>query len=365
MNTNQNPPIRIPEAELRKFCEQIFIKLGVPENDAKTTTDILISADLRGIESHGVARLSRYVDGLKSGSIKPTNNSQIVTETKITALIDGGQSLGQVVAHQAMELAIQKAKETGLSAVTVRNSNHYGIAAYYSMMALKENFIGINMTNAAPLIVPTFGKQAILGTNPISFTAPTKNQKPFVLDMATSVVPRGKLEVLERANKPMKMGWAVDETGKESTDAGQVLKSMLNRLGGGLLPIGGSGEDNSGHKGYGLAFVVDILCGVLSGAATGLEVYSKPQQANVGHFFLVIDPAAFRPLDEFTTNMDRLIQELKQSPKADLQTDIYIPGEKSYKRTETNLNQGAPIRPEVASTLSQIGNDLGIEWIQA
>ncbi len=338
------------------------MKLGVPQKDAEVTTDVLVLADLRGIESHGVARMSRYVTGLKQGYIKPTDHSHVVKETKATALIDGEQSLGQVVGYKGMQLAIEKARETSLSAVTVRNSNHYGIAGYYSLMALKHDFVGISMTNAAPLVVPTFGKNAMLGTNPISLTAPASREKPFVLDMATSVVPRGKLEVLERKGSPIPIGWAVDETGRGTTDAKRVLNAMIKRLGGGLLPLGGEGEEFSGHKGYGLALMVDVLCGVLSGAATGLNVNADETRPNVGHFFMVLDPAAFRPLDEFKRDMDRLARELKDSPKAHGQNRIYVHGEKSFARMERHRKEGIPLASKVVESLKKIGSELGVNW---
>ena len=347
---------------MRSFCEQVFVKLGVPRKDAEITTDVLVLADLRGIESHGVARMPRYVTGLKKGYIKPTDHSRVVKETKATALIDGGQSLGQVVGYRGMKLAIKKAKDTAIGAVTVRNSNHYGIAGYYGLMALEHSLIGISMTNAAPLVVPTFGRNSVLGTNPISMTAPAAREKPFVLDMATSVVPRGKLEVLDRKGKPMPSGWAVDETGRGSTDPKRVLEAMAKRLGGGILPLGGEGEEFSGHKGYGLALMVDVLSGVLSGAATGLSVNADETRPDVGHFFMAIDPAAFRPLDEFKRDMDRLARELKDSPKAQGQARIYVHGEKSFARTERFRKEGIPMEPKVVESLKKMGSELGVGW---
>ena len=354
--------VKISERDLQHFGEQVFMKLGVPKEDAKVTTEVLVMADLRGIESHGVARMSRYVTGLKQGYMRPVYNGRIVKETKATALIDGGQSLGQVSGRKGMELAIRKAKDTAVGIVTVRNSNHFGIAGYYALMALEHDLIGICMTNAAPLVVPTFGRTAVLGTNPISLTAPALKEKPFVLDMATSVVPRGKLEVLDRAGKKMPLGWAVDETGKGSADPSRVLTALSKRLGGGLLPLGGEGEEFSGHKGYGLALMVDVLSGVLSGAATGLQAYADEKQPDVGHFFMALDPAAFRPLDEFRRDMDRLAKELKDSPKAEGQSRIYVAGEKSFARMEKYRKEGIPLSAKVADTLKKIGHETGIKW---
>lgn len=352
----------IQEKALRTFCEAVLMKFGVPPEDARVTTDVLVLADLRGIDSHGVARLQRYVTGLKEGYMKPTDHSTIVRETKATALIDGGQSLGQVVGKKGMELAIKKAKETAVGVVTVRNSNHYGIAGYYSLMALDHDLIGMSMTNAAPLVVPTFGKTSILGTNPISITAPTAQETPFVFDMATATVPRGKVEVYNRAAKPIPHGWAVDETGKSTTDPARVLNALAKRLGGGLLPLGGEGEEMGGHKGYGLALMVDVLSGVLPGAATGLQVYADEKKPDVGHFFFALDPAAFRPIEEFKRDMDRIARELKDSPKADGQPRIYVAGEKSFARMATYRTEGIPLAPKVVENLKAIGGELRVPW---
>ena len=352
----------VREDHLKDFCNQVWMKLGVPERDAKITTDVLVLADLRGIDSHGVARLPRYYTDLKNGWTSPTDQSRIIKETKATALIDGGKSLGQVVGHKGMELAIRKAKETAVGIVSVKNSHHYGIAGYYTLMALQQNLIGVSMTNAAPLVVPTFGRTSVLGTNPISLTAPASQEKPFVLDMATSVVPRGKLEVYERLGKKIPLGWAVDTTGHGTTDAHTVLEALSKRLGGGILPLGGEGEEHSGHKGYGLALMVDVLCGVLSGAATGLGVDVDKTKPNVGHFFMALDPAAFRPLDEFKHDMDRLARELKDSPKAEGQSRIYVHGEKSYARAEKYRREGVPLAAKVVESMKQIGKELGVPW---
>ncbi|HEX4921414.1 MAG TPA: Ldh family oxidoreductase [Candidatus Bathyarchaeia archaeon] len=353
---------KIQESKLKDFCNKVWMKLGVPQKDAETTTDVLVLADLRGVESHGVARLPRYYMDLKNGWTKPTDQSRIVKETKATALIDGEMSLGQVVGRKGMELAIKKAKETAVGIVSVRNSHHYGIAGYYSLMALEHDLIGVSMTNAAPLVVPTFGANAILGTNPISLTAPAGREKAFVLDMATSVVPRGKLEVYDREKKTMPLGWAVDTTGRGTKDPHTVLDALSKRLGGGILPLGGEGEEHSGHKGYGLALMVDVLSGVLSGAGTGLGVDVDKAKPNVGHFFMVIDPAAFRPLQEFKRDMDRLARELKDSPKAQGQNRIYVHGEKSAARVEKYRREGIPLSLPVVDAMKKIGNELGVPW---
>jgi len=352
----------VPEPQLRRFVVSVFRKLGVPSNDAKIATDVLLAADLRGIGSHGVARLPRYVTGVKSGSMTPRGASKIVKQTRATAVIDGGNGLGQVVARRGMELAIKKARGTAVGFVVVRNSNHFGIAGYYSMMALKAGMIGISSTNAAPLVVPTFGRTAVLGTNPISVAVPTGREEPFVLDMATSVVPRGTIEVYDRQGKPMPHGWAVDATGHSTTNPRTMLEALANRLGGGILPLGGEGEEFSGHKGYGLALLVDILCGALSGAATGLDVYGDEEAANVGHFFGAIDVRAFRPLNQFKRDMDKLLRTLRDSPKAEGHDRIYVHGEKSFAMERERRAKGIPLGPKVFESLRKIAQDTAVPW---
>ncbi len=352
---------------LKEFCVRVFQKMGIPEEDARITTDVLVTADLRGVDSHGVARLRRYVNGLRSGMMLARPTVEVVTETPVTALIDAGGGLGQPTAHRAMEKAIQKAQEYGAGFVTVRNSNHYGIAGYYAMMALEHDCIGISMTNAAVLVVPTFGRDAMLGTNPISVAAPAGEERPFVLDMATSTVPRGKLEVYSRLEKPLPLGWATDETGAPTEDADRVLENFKQRAGGGLLPLGGAGELLRGYKGYGLAVWVDIFTAILSGAAYADLVYpktpdGKPLPSQIGHFFGAWRVDAFRPADEFKAALDDLQRRLKNTPKAEGETRIYIHGEKEYEEAERRSRHGIPLNPKVAADLRAIGEELGIEY---
>ncbi|MDW7992932.1 MAG: Ldh family oxidoreductase [Anaerolineae bacterium] len=328
---------------------------------------MLVAADLRGIDSHGVARLRRYVEGLQTGMMVARPQERVVHETPATALIDAGAGLGQPVSYRAMQMAIRKALEVGAGFVAVRNSNHYGIAGYYAMMALEHNCIGMSMTNADVMVVPTFGRNAMLGTNPIAVAAPAGRERPFVLDMATSTVPRGKLEVYHRLGKPMPLGWATDERGIATEDAGRVLENFKKRAGGGLLPLGGEGEVLGGHKGYGLALWVDIFSAVLSGAAYADLVYprtpdGKPLPANLGHFFGAWRVDAFRPVEEFKAAMDDLQRRLKEAPKAEGATRIYIHGEKEYEETERRLKEGIPLNPKVAADLRALAQELGVEY---
>lgn len=353
---------RIRKDDLFRFCAAVFEKLGVPKSDAEIVTDVLVTADLRNKDSHGVARLARYVEGLRTGLMIPTDHSKVVRETQTTALIDGRRSLGQVVARKGMALAIEKAIAHGTGFVTVRNSNHYGIAGYYALMAVDDGCIGISMTNAAPLVVPTFGRDALLGTNPISIAIPADGQ-PLVLDMATSVVPRGKLEVYDRLGKSMPVGWAVDEKGHVSQDPTRVLNNLKKRAGGGILPLGGEGEEFGGHKGYGLALAVEILCGTLSASAFGGQTYVDEHSANVGHFFGALQVEAFRSLDEMKRDLRLYLESVKRSPKAEGQDRIYVHGEKGFAYERECLAGGIPIDEKTLASMKKIAGELGVPWI--
>jgi LDH2 family malate/lactate/ureidoglycolate dehydrogenase len=288
-----------------------------------------------------------------------------VSETIATALIDGGGGLGQPVSERAMRLAMDKAATAGVGFVSVRNSNHYGIAGYYAMMALERDMIGISLTNAGHYVVPTFGRDAMLGTNPISVAAPAGRSRPFVLDMATSVVPLGKIEVYNRQEKDLPSGWATDQSGRGSSDTPLVLRNLVGRLGGGLFPLGGEGELFGGHKGYGLALTVDILSGILSGSAYSNLLYPKdsdgqPLPADIGHFFGAIRVDAFRPLDDFRDSMDDLLERLKNSPKAEGQERIYIHGEKEFETEDDRRQNGIPLHDKVVTVLQSYAEEWGL-----
>ncbi len=360
-------PIMVNDAKLLKFAQNVFQSFEVAPDKAFICADNLVRADLRGIPSHGVARLKRYVDGIINGTILQHAKPTIIKEAPSTATIDGNAGLGQVIGHFATELAIAKAKKSGVGVVTVRNSNHYGIAGYYSQMMLEAGLLGISMTNSAPLVVPTFGKEMIIGTNPISMTAPTKRNRPFFLDMATSVVPRGKLEVYDRLEKPLPSGWAVDAGGKVTTSAAEVLKNMTSRAGGGILPLGGEGELFSGYKGYGMAVLVDILCGVLSGGAYGDMVDSKgpngeKQPAEVAHFFMALNIENFVEMEVFKEKMDDFIDRLKESSKAEGASRIFIHGEKEYELFEKHKKEGVPLQEKVYEILKGIGSQRSVAF---
>jgi L-2-hydroxycarboxylate dehydrogenase (NAD+) len=322
---------------LSDFCVQVFRKLDVPEEDARTTADVLVQANLRGIDSHGVARLARYVNGLKQEVMLARPTETVVTETPTTITVDAGAGLGQPVSFRAMNKAIEKAREYGSGFATVRNSNHYGIAGYYAMMALEQDMIGFSTTNAAVLVVPTFGRDAMYGTNPIALAVPAGEERPFVMDMATSTVPRGRLD------------------------------NFAKLAGGGLLPLGGAGEELSGYKGYGMGLMVEILSAVLPGAAFLTAVYpkdavGKPLPANLGHFFGAWRLDAFRPSAGFKADMDRLIRELKGANRAEGATRIYVHGEKEFEEAERRASQGIPLGAKVEASLRQVAADLSVAY---
>mgnify|MGYP001827219206 CR=1 FL=1 len=352
---------------LSDFCVQVFREMGVHEEDARITADVLVQANLRGIDSHGVARLARYVNGLRDGVMLAQPEEKVVTETPTTITVDAGAGLGQPVSFRAMNTAIEKAREYGSGFATVRNSNHYGIAGYFAMMALEQDMIGFSTTNAAVLVVPTFGRDAMYGTNPIALAVPAGKERPFVMDMATSTVPRGKLEVYHRQEKTLPTGWATDERGVPTADASRVLDNFAKRAGGGLLPLGGAGEDLSGYKGYGMGLMVELLSAVLPGAAFLTAVYPKDGAgrslpANLGHFFGAWRLDAFRPADELKDDMDRFIQELRGGSLADGATRIYVHGEKEFEEADRRGSQGIPLEAKVEASLKQIAADFGIAY---
>ncbi|HTX88138.1 MAG TPA: Ldh family oxidoreductase, partial [Bacteroidales bacterium] len=252
---------RFKREDLMNFIIRYMTKLGVPEEDARIVGKVLLCADIRGVESHGMHRLGSYYGSrLQKGYMNPLTPYKIITETPSTALIDGGNGMGQVVSHKAMRMCIEKAKKAGIGAITIRNSNHFGIAGYYSLMALEEGMIGLSMTNSQPLVAPTYGRTAILGTNPIALAAPSGKERPFLLDMATSAVAYGKIQVYEKKKEHIPIGWGIDEEGQVTNDPSKIRPGGH----GALLPLGGM-EITAGYKGYGLAVMVEILCSALSG----------------------------------------------------------------------------------------------------
>lgn len=346
-----------PAELLADYTTRVLVASGVDRAQAQITAQVLLSADLRGVESHGISRLfAYYSQRLRNGIINPHPQVKVIAETPATLALDGDNGLGHPTSHQAMERCIAKAQKTGMATVTVRNSNHFGIAGYYAMMALPHEMIGVCYTNSRPHIVPTFGCTPQLGTNPIAVAVPAGEERPYVLDMATSIVPLGKVEVYKRAGKPLPLGWGVDSNGAPTADPEAVL------TGGGLMPLGGP-ELMRGYKGYGLALMVDIFSGVLAGSAFG--VYTDPKLksgARTGHYFSAMRIDAFRPPTEFKRDMDDLLRQIKNAPKAAGAERIYIPGEKEFEAAEHNLTHGVPVMAEAVAGLRRDGHELGVEF---
>ncbi len=356
----------IHHKDLQVFTEKVLMKMGTSEEHASCVADNLVTSNLRGIDSHGVGRLKRYVDGIRTGYIIPGAKPRVERESPVSANIDALNGLGQPAGVFGMRKAIEKALKSGVGIATVFNSNHFGFAGYYAMMALQHDLIGITMTNSEPLVVPTFSKNAMIGTNPIAFAAPTKTERPWVMDLATSVVPSGKLEVYDRLGKNIPTGWATNERGVSTTNPTQVLTSLYQGLGeGGIFPLGGEGELHGGHKGYGLATMVEILCGVMSGANIGRDVtFRKNGNSNhprVGHFFMALDPSCFIDVDSFKTRMDDLINRLKNAEKAEGQSRIFVHGEKEFEEHERRARNGIPIDDKTAEILVGFSNEFSVD----
>ncbi len=351
--------VRVPRDELFRVVKEVFVALGVPEEDAEIVADNLVMADLRGVESHGVQRLKRYVDGIKSGGVKVNPDIRVVKESPVYAVIDGDEALGQVAAYRAMRLAIEKAKKNGIGIVGVKNSNHYGIAGYYAYKMAKEGLVGISMTTSRPLVAHTGAMEKFVGTNPIALGAPIYGEEePFLLDMATSVVPSGKIEVYRRKNKPVPGEWAIStETGEIIHDPNEILSPK-----GAILPLGGLKELSGGHKGYGLAVLVDILSGVLVGATWSRHVGGTSEKhSDVGHLFIAIDPGAFGDAEEFKKNMKKMTDELKNAKKHPNFERIWIHGEKGHLTAKTRLEVGIPIYKKVYEEINTIASELGVK----
>ncbi|HEY8286534.1 MAG TPA: Ldh family oxidoreductase [Chloroflexota bacterium] len=361
---NINPPKEastttfVDADRLREFVTELLTALNVPPHDAYITADVLVAADLRGVDSHGVARLYQYIKRIREGLIQVKPNIQVVHETPVSLRVDADNGLGQVASHFAMTKVIEKAQESGVGMATVFHSNHYGIAGYYAMMALKYHMIGWCFTNTTPLVMPTFGKKVMTGTNPIAVAVPAKDERAWVLDMATSVVPRGKLEVAARRGVQMPTGWAVDKDGAPTNDPAAAL------AGGAPMPLGGTRE-LGGHKGYDLAIFVDILSGVLSGAGYGPHLagfWGTEKASDIGHFFMAFRPDLFMPTGEFRDRMDDMIHELKDCPPVRGADRVMVAGQPEDEATEHHKITGVPLDAKTAQSLRTLSEELGVQF---
>ncbi len=361
--------IYIPVPVIEAFMHDVFVGLGVPPDDARICTDVLIAADLRGIESHGVGRLKYYYDRIKAGVQSTKTEIEIVKETETTALIDGHHGMGHVIAYRSMRLAIDKARRYGLGAVTVRNSTHYGIAGYYALMAAQEGMMGFTVTNTRPSVAPTFSVEPMLGTNPIAFAAPSDGPYPFCFDGATSIAQRGKVEVAARAEKPLAEGLVIDSTGNSLTDPDRIMVD-LDKGTAAFLPLGGAGEEFGGHKGYGLSAMVEILSASLCGGMFLKDLLGRAPDGSrrpfmLGHFFMAMDIPHFIPLEEsrrITGDIMRALQAARKAPGAER---IYVAGEKEYESEQRVREQGIPTNPNLRREFQVMRDELGLSGYEA
>lgn len=359
----------VPVGVINELMIAVFEGLGVPEADARICADVLITSDLRGIESHGVGRLKYYYDRIKAGVQFTETDIEIVKETETTALIDGHDGMGHVIAYRAMQMAIEKARQYGLGAVTVRNGTHFGIAGYYPLMAAEEGMMGLTVTNARPAIAPTLGTEPMLGTNPIAFAAPSDLPYPFCFDGATSITQRGKIEVAARAEKRVPEGWVIDEQGNPVTDPDQILED-LGKASAALLPLGGAGELFAGYKGYDLATMVEILSASLCGGTFMKDLLGFAEDGSrrpymLGHFFLAIDVEHFVPLETSRRITGQIMRALQASRKAPGEDRIYVAGEKEYEKEALIRGRGVPVNANLTQELQTMRDDLNIEGYEA
>ncbi len=345
---------------LLKFSLDAYVRFGFSDEESRIITDVLLLSDLYGIESHGMQRMVRYHMGIKKGMIDVSAKPETVFETPLSAVIDGRDGMGQLIGRHAMELAIKKAKESGVGIVTVRNSNHYGIAGYYAKMACDAGLIGFSFTNSEAITVPTFGKTAMLGTNPIACAMPAEPY-PFFFDASTSVVTRGKLEIYNKAGKPMPEGWALDKNGLPSTNAADVLKNIVGKAGGGIMPLGGSDETLGSHKGYGFGMLCEIFSSILSQGTTS----NHAMQGNKGgicHGFIALNPNLFGNPAAIKAALSTFLQELRDSPKADGKSRIYTHGEKEVAAVEERMKNGIPVDENTMKELLDVCEYLKMDW---
>ena len=349
---------------LHQFAVNLFIKIGCPNDQAIEAANVLLSADLRGVDSHGVARLVGYLRLYEKNRINPHPQLSVVHETPSTAVVDGDAGLGLVAGPYAMRLAIEKAKNVGTGWVAVKNSNHYGIAGYHAMMALEADCIGISMTNASPLVAPTYSKERLLGTNPIAVAVPAGDEPPFVADMATTTAANGKLEILQRKNESAPLGWLQDKEGQPTQAAQGIVE------GGALLPLGGDREHGS-HKGFILGSIVDILSAVLSGANYGpwvppfvsfLDPDPNPVGEGIGHFFGALRIDAFRPASEFKTHMDIWIKRFRNAETINETNKVIIPGDPERQMEQLRRKEGIPLLDTVLKDLQSLSEQYQVKF---
>ena len=346
--------------QLNKFCMDAFTKFGFKEDEARIITDVLLLSDLYGIESHGMQRLVRYHKGIEKGMIKVDAKPEVVFETPVSAVVDAHDGMGQLAGHFGMSLAIEKARKVGMAVVTVRNSNHYGIAGYYAKMACDQGLIGMSMTNSEAIMVPTFARKAMIGSNPIAVSMPA-DPYPFFFDASTTVVTRGKLELYNKMEKPLPEGWALDKNGHASTDAKDVLTNIVAKNGGGIMPLGGNTELLGSHKGYGYGMLCEIMCSMFSQGTPSSRV-NVGGKSGTCHGFMVIDPKVFGDPEAIKAHFSAFLQELRDTPKADGQTRIYTHGEKEAFAYKDRLENGIDVNQKTVVEMCDLAAYLGMDY---
>ena len=344
---------------LDEFCMEAFQKFGFTKEEARIISDVLLMSDDFGIESHGMQRLVRYHKGIESGLIDIHAKPEIVFETPISAVIDGHSGMGQVIGKKAMDLAIEKAKKSGVGIVSVRNSNHYGIAGYYSRLAMEQGLIGFSCTNSEAIMVPTFSKKAMIGSNPIAVAAPA-DPYPFSFDASTTVVTRGKLEIYNKKETPLPVGWAVNKDGIASTSASEVLGNIKAHEGGGIVPLGGDTELLGGHKGYGYGMLCELFASILSQGVTSAHTMQNGF-SGICHGFMAINPAFFGDSEAIKKHFSEYLQELRDAPKANGQDRIYTHGEKEMEAIERVKKEGIPVNENTVVEMVEMAEYLGMD----
>ncbi|MFO8051298.1 MAG: Ldh family oxidoreductase [Thermoplasmatota archaeon] len=349
-------PVYVPFDVLEGFMKDVFLTLGVPEEDASICADVLITADKRGIHSHGINRMKPfYYDRIRKGLQHPDRKMEVVRESPTTAVVDGNFGMGHAISKRSMDMAVEKARDYGMGMVAVRNSTHYGIAGYYAMMAAREGMVGMCGTNARPSVAPTFSTEGVLGTNPLTIAFPTDEEFPFVLDCATSIWQRGKIEYYAREDKEIPEGLVIGKDGSYLTDSNDILRRLISGEAA-LLPLGGS-EETAGYKGYGYSTVVEVLSSALQGgpflkAVTGM---------NVGHFFMAVDIRAFTDLEDFKKCSGDIMRELRSSRKAPGAERIMTAGEPEHVYWTENRKKGVPLNESLVRDLETMKEELGLE----
>ena len=349
-------------AVLERFCRDAFEKFGFSAEESGIITDVLLTSDKFGIESHGMQRLSRYHKGIEKGMIKVHAKPETIFETPVSAVIDAHDGMGQLAGYHAMNLAIEKAKKSGMAIVSVRNSNHYGIAGYYARMACAQGLIGLSFTNSEAIMVPTFSRQAMLGSNPIAIAMPAKPY-PFFFDASTTVVTRGKLEMYRKAEHALPDGWAVNKEGKPSNDADEVLRDIIAKEGGGILPLGGSEEVSGSHKGYGYGMICEIFCSILSQGITSNHTHVG-SKGGTCHGFIAIDPACFGDPAAITEHFSAFLQELRDAPKAEGKERIYTHGEKEALAIARVEKEGVAVDVKTVAEMKDMSDYLGLDFAE-